>query len=113
MKNDNIIVPFELALELNRNEFPRKAFGNFYNSSGIFCGKVPSYSLYGPYAPYVSEVRTWLRENYNIKLRIVKKKKFSIVIGRGEKLETFEDIPSYKEAWFKRIKESLKLINET
>ena len=31
MKNDNIIVPFELALELNRNEFPRKAFGNFYN----------------------------------------------------------------------------------
>ena len=113
MKTDNIIVPFELALALYHNGFPRKAFGNFYNSSGIFCDKVPSYSLYGPYAPYVSEVRTWLRENYNIKLRIVKKKKFSIVIENVEKLEIFEDIPSYKEAWFTGIKESLKLINET
>ena len=107
---DSIIVPFELALELKHKQFPSKAFGNFYNSSGIFCGKVASHSIYGPYAPSISEVRTWLREKYNIKLRIIKKKKFSIVISFGNKLEIFEDIHSYKEAWIMGINESLKLI---
>ena len=112
-----IFVTFNLALKLKAKGFPQKAYGSFYNSIGNLFHNVPSYSLYGPYAPTVDEVRVWLIEEKHIKLSVSKKKNFYIHINKMNsidndiclKVEKNNEL-SYRDIWFIGIDTVLDII---